>query len=483
MQKLYRNPYIQFAFVFLVKLVMVFYFAYLESGSWETLKLYFAGGDALSYYGPIESYIEYGVYSYSKALTPYAGRMPYYGSVYFILRLMFEQNIAFNGLVVLQLMVESLAILYLCRIVKEFVPKFKDAAYWCVFVFSILNGATTIWSRYILTESFSISCFVFYAYFLQKYLKSRTVKDLIRTGIFLGLMITLRPYLILLFLPIGLTFCYQCWRKKEYWQLLVKNVLIVSLPMILLLSPWVIRNAVVFNRFIPLQDDMQAGYKYSESYYAMWDFIAAWGGSIQSWDKRAAGCIFEPRFNQDCTFEYPDYVFTSKYNFEDLEQLRQEYIEVCLSFNADEDRAVASKFGQYKDAFIKEHPLRYYLLAPLQLSFEMIFHSGSYNIATIGSGWLKWPSLLFKIMQSILYYLMLLLGVFGLLRFLQSPFILNLIFTPCIILVLFGMILKAPEFRFFIHAYPVLVISAIIFALSFGEKLPINRFKLLGKIS
>ena len=477
------NKYVQFGMIFLSKLLMIYYFAFFESSNWDQIKLFFAGGDALSYYGPFENLIQHGVYAYGNSLEPYAGRMPHYGFIYYLFRFFGDQALAFNCMVILQIAVEALSIIYLAKLAQMIVTKGKEVTYYLILILGVLNASHSIWSRYILTESLSISCFVMYCYFLFKYLKEGGTKQLLLVGLSIGLVVVLRPYLIVLFFPIGLVYLWRVYKQEISIQELIKNVAIICIPMFVLLSPWMIRNANTFGKFIPLQDDVQAGYKYTDSYYAMWDFIAAWGGSIQSWDKRAAGCIFEPRFDQDCTFEYPEYAFTSSYTREDVEQLRADYIDLCITYDKDLDQEVTFRFRELEEAFKKERPIRYYLISPISLSLDMVLHSGSYYVSIPKVGILKWIGIAFKALQSLMYYLILIFGIFGLLKKWKDVYFLNLLFTPLFILILFGVILKAPEFRFFIHAYPVCLLASVIFVQFISEKLKLDRFKLFSKIS
>src|SRR5580700_5181459 len=97
--------------IFLVKLISVLYLIHLSncinSGTHIGLASY--TGDASSYITPIDNFLKEGHYYFE---TAKAGRMPYLGLVYLPFRLFFSKQIALSILVILQILMESIAIYY-----------------------------------------------------------------------------------------------------------------------------------------------------------------------------------------------------------------------------------------------------------------------------------------------------------------------------------------------------------------------------------
>lgn len=84
--------------------------------------------------------------------------------------------------------------------------------------------------------------------FLIFWVKEKEIKYILLSGLFLGLATLVRPTTVLL--PIFLAFCVYFVVKNRFGA--IKILLILVGLMCIVLLPWVIRNKIVFNRFIPL---------------------------------------------------------------------------------------------------------------------------------------------------------------------------------------------------------------------------------------
>jgi hypothetical protein len=190
------------------------------------------------------------------------------------------------------------------------------------------------------------------------------------------------------------------------------------------------------------------------------EFMAAWGGDPIWWEgkcKTAGTFFFVTDVNSNCEYEFPSYVFTKDYTLEDFRKLRDGITRFQKDLKNDSlDEAISRKFDEMRISFIKNNPVRYYIIAPLLRMKHALIKSGGYYLDT--------HSLFFtllKIFQSALYLLPLIFGGIGLLLFgmLKPKNPMNILMAGLFfsLSITLTMIFKVNEWRYFIHIYPVLV--------------------------
>ena len=112
---LIRKKYLVIGICFSVKLASILFLGFLNeknfSGAWSSgplLAVY--GGDSHAYIQPMENFIREGEYYFQEEQgIVYAGRAPYYASVYYIFRLLFNPFVSYDLIVLTQLLLESIA--------------------------------------------------------------------------------------------------------------------------------------------------------------------------------------------------------------------------------------------------------------------------------------------------------------------------------------------------------------------------------------
>src|SRR5689334_4724153 len=112
-----RNFFLLFLLALIIKLASAYYLAHLRKCfTQETISTVIASkyGDAPFYVDPIDNYIEKGEYFYNNGTEKVSmGRAPYYGMTYLIFRVFLPREVSYDMVAVLQLLVESLSIIYL----------------------------------------------------------------------------------------------------------------------------------------------------------------------------------------------------------------------------------------------------------------------------------------------------------------------------------------------------------------------------------
>jgi hypothetical protein len=336
-------------------------------------------------------------------------------------------------------------------------------SFWLTYLIALLSLNSTIWSIHLLPESLSISFLIIFLFFYRKYELDDKRSALAIAGLFLGLTVLMRPHLAPLFLVLVVDISLIQRRKQltGFIRRSARAAVLVAAPMVVMLSPWVVRNYLEFRQFIPLQVNALAGYNYSEADLACRRFIQAWGGSFIYWDKRSAGCYFQPQPGLECEFQLPAYALADGYGTQDIEDVRKDYISVQRNYDESLMKDVAARFDGLADIYRSKHPFRYHIVSPLLICKTFLFHSGSYYLPIKrGPGGYRPVEALMKLSQTLLYYLTLVVGGVGLVLISFRPRIqLMYLAIPALLIGLACFVYRAPEFRYFSHSYPLLVVG------------------------
>jgi hypothetical protein len=449
--------------IFLATLIKAALLIYLTSCSNPEIKLghiSFESGDTFSYTGATENLVTHGSYYFFNGKeNVYAGRTPHYGVPYFFLRQLFDVGTSYDLLILIQLILEVLAAYCLFRLCFQITA--SQIASLTLLVLCLLSTNWTSFSIYASPESLSISLLVFFLYHFNTYTTSLLNRDLLIAGVFLSVLVCLKVYYILVFLPVGIFFLVE--RKMNLRDHLIKVIfksVLVSLPLFVFLTPWAIRNYQLLHQFIPLQINATAGYNYSKSELAFRKYVTAWGGNIIFWEANSAGCYFMPRENVPCNFQMPAHAFTKNYGATEVEEVRARFVQLQQSYSDSLDAAVADSFLRMFSEYKSEKPFEYYLRAPAMLTYKFLAHSGSYYLPIHGGN----PcyssfQLPLKAVQSLCYWLCLLVGVPGIILLGYHKRNLILPFIPLILIIVFPIVLKTAEARYFRTVEPVLLIG------------------------
>src|SRR4051812_36913338 len=232
------------ALALLVKTIF-FIFKILEPGeSYNYYPQVFAlgGGDSNSYIQPIENLLTNGSY-----YDDY--RMPGYGWLYFVLRLMLPMTGALNMMVIIQLILSAISVYVLALIARKIFQ--RDSCFYVCFFLYLISTFVSLYDYQLLTESFCTSALIFSTYFL---LTANEAKGkLLLSGLFLTWSIFLRPVMAPILLIFGIYFFFKIERKKtgpssSQWS----KLFVFMIPLILIDGSWVLRNYCKYKEVIPL---------------------------------------------------------------------------------------------------------------------------------------------------------------------------------------------------------------------------------------
>lgn len=479
-----RKKILLFILIFSVKLCYIIFinnhFKHRLSGKY----LATSSGDTPTYIEPVENLISHGNYGmFMSEYTPFVNKLdpkyfptirtPHYGIIYMVFRFFSTEKTAFDGIVLLQLLIEVLSIIAFSGMIYRITR--SQFGYFLSLFFLTMSFWITFYSGEIITESLTCSFILLGFVFFQRWLENRKKNHLIISGSFFGYAIILKPFLLPVLLIIALSVLISVRKLKTT----IIYFSFFCIPFILFLSPWVIRNYITTGDLILFSKPMY--YPCKKLVTSCGNFLNVWGGDPIWWEgkcKSAGTYFFQRDINKNCEYKFPDYVFTPDYNMDDFREMRS----LILTFqentrNDSLDIYIASKFDEMTASFIKHNPFHYYVIAPIMRIKNAFIKSGSYFIDPV-----NFPLKIFKIFQTLLYWFPLFFGTIGLICFgltrLNEPLTFTLTGLPIILVAVLIVILKLNEWRYFIHIYPIFVFFMIQLFLYITRKLP-QKYSLL----
>ncbi len=426
------------------------------------------GGDTNSYLMPIDNLLQSGRYD-----PDY--RMPGYGIIYFLLGTIFNKAIACNIIIILQYIMGGISVYLLALTARSMFQ--SDTMYYLTYFSFLISTYTSLFYSVLLTESFCVSACIFYIFFLEQYLKSQMSKYLVWSGVFFSWMVFLRPvYLPLILLPWLMIF-YLYITQKSGVKLLVKALFLFSLPFILSDGVWIVRNAFLHNRFIPLQASLLYPGTYESYRFELNRFLQSWGGSFIYWNPNAEIRWFGIGEHQvsgkkplnDQNIIIPEYIYTTRFGHKDLLEVKELIRKVKDEHRLDSERQqysnmISERLRTYTESIRQETPFLYYIYARLILLKKFLIHSGTYNLFAKASHELNIIEFGIKVFYSLFYLLIVGCGIVGI-GFLLIPLCTNSRFLVAAVavypLIIFPIVLRFSEMRYFVPSYPFMLICSM----------------------
>lgn len=452
------------ALTFLLKLLLAVYFSYLGDCAKPELSIGYLSkttGDTFSYIGAIENLVNEGeFYFWNGERKVYAGRMPHYGAPYFLFRLFFDKPLAGDLLVLLQIFFDTLATVYFALLCFNVLK--QRAAFWIGYVLFLLSFNFFENTLLLSTESLSYSFIVLFFYAFQRWWSGENKSAVWTANIFLSLILLLKPY----FAPVYLLFLVIYFYRENLLSLsrcktfLARSALL-SLPLVLMLAPWFLRNLIVHNQPVVTQESTTAGYNYTKADFAFRRFTGAWGGDPTYWDASSPACHFKLNPPFPCTFTYPSHSLTEGYTLEEVEAVRADYLAYQKNPSSQLEEKIINEFDRLTAIYKSERPLMFYIGAGLLRTKTMLWHTNNYNLPIHPSNpCFESYQLLIKVVQAIIYHLSLTLGLAGLIWLtIKKKVSLIFLFVPFSIMLFISYYARFAEARYFAHAYPVLLLG------------------------
>ena len=141
----------------------------------------------------------------------------------------------------------------------------------------------------------------------------------------------------------------------------------------------------------------------------------------------------------------------------DIRDLRENY-----SF--EKDKVLAKKIEHLVTLYKVAYPFKYYVESKVELVGSFLFHKGTYYLPfSLDSPCFSNVQYGIKVVQALMYWIVLVIGGVGLFLLLfKSRVGYLLLFIPFYLVLLFPLIFKSVEWRYFHHAYPFLSVGVFV---------------------
>jgi len=408
-------------------------------------------------------------------------RTPGYPLFYGLHYIIFKEKLSFFYIKYTQVLIFALAALLLALSVYNF----SKNSQWA-FITGTLYGLSpfiAIYNYFTITEAIFPSLVVFSIYFFSRFFANNKLKHLFFCGIFLGITFLTRPLSGIILIGFGFTLLVYTWNFKKTF--IYVSVLVGGFCT--LISPWVVRNYYVTNGEIIIAEKIYYGAPMSNgrSHISHWSLTDTWmnpqnnyssiiniekevlqnyspykldsiiDNYIDSWPNSAFKGYTKVDFKEAIISCHQCWINKDAYLKENPNAKRKDWLNLPC-----EDK-VANNFKMLKEKYISSAPFAYYIIQPLTLIKEAIFHSHSTAFGSLNP--LNKDFNFIQIFIKSIMYLMnffLFMSVLFFFLFSKNKPLKVLVFASVISLILFlVLIFRSYEVRYFLSVFPLMYIS------------------------
>jgi len=467
--------YLLWLIIGLIIKVIVIAFLYSNLGLFKSNNGYYFlfGGDAPMYLKTTFNIINHNIYALygdpQNGFKLYTGRMPGYEVALVIFNSFLNPTLALYAVIITQILFSVISTYCLALIAKSVFK--SNLVFYIAFFLYALNTYITVFDVSILTESLAISTFIISFYLIIK--PHKNLSSNLLAGVLLCWSIFMRQYIApFFFLFVLYIILHEYLANKGNFKNLAIATLSFTLPFLIADLVWITRNYVEKEKFIPLVDDLHAGYEYPQRFKSLMSFVQAWGGDLVHWNPKAEITPFINSGISHLNKSYndinslPDYIYTSQYNLDSLKLLQKHYRQLDLDVLPTAEKKelnsrVISSLTSYEQSFKDEKPLYYFFFARFRLLYKFVVHSGTYNISDKPLSEQNLIQKLFKGFYTFLYWCTLLGGLAGTVVMLKkgkNVEILLVIISAYYMLLLCPFVLRRIEYRYFVLSYAFLTL-------------------------
>jgi hypothetical protein len=422
-------------------------------------------GDCTSYIGPIDNLVSEGHY------TP-DHRMPGYGALYLPFRWLFGEGRALDALVLLQVLLDALAVYVLARSVQLLTG--ECAAFHICFSLYGLASTVSGFNAFILTESLAASTMVIAFWTVVRYHLGAGRLYLVLGSALMTWAYFMRPILLPLTGVALVVMAVMAWRREAGpWATLV----LIAFPVILIQGAWTMRNVLVKNKVFLLTETMYYPW-YPAGQIASWTFVGTFDTSsaLYFFQGRSWANLRVP-LGEVSKAAFPGKIYTPDFNLDSLLELRRNCAELEDTATPPArkhyvDSLLVARFGRYTASIKRHHPFMAYVATPAMLVRQHVFgSSGVYNLFLLPFAQLGPAARMVKLFCMTVY----LVALYGSLLFLcWSVLRGNTGYRVLSMLLLYGLlihpvILRHSDPRYLYVFFPLMCIGAsVVYARAIG---------------
>lgn len=440
-------------------------------------------GEEEFYFNSINNLIQHNQYNYLLNYLPgYAGRMPGYGIIYGIFKILFpaDQIAAYNGVIATQFLAGTIAMIYLVKVFL-LISKNIKSSYFFLFLYALSPYAIQT-DIFLFTESFAASALIFSTYCFLVATVNNKPSYYVASGCWLSWVVFLRPFMLPFF---GIWLALYVYYHRQHIAGHLREAIYISLlfvlPFIIPDTVWMIRNWSIYHKIIPLQTQY-AGLQYSDLFLESRQFASALGEEPVLWSPHSL-LTWLTRPTPPPNTGPRRWQLTSHGTYDSLVWLRKHMLIANDTSALRTDRlrsnimAIAA-IRRFKAAFIDEKPFRYYIVSPLKLiHYLALTDSGASVFAWPFNELAIWQKAI-RIFFSISHWFWMSTGLFS---FLWWPRHFNIKLTlmrlaPIYLIILFVLILHHVEYRYFFLVYPFVLLSGFYSLTRLAERIAPRLF-------
>ncbi len=409
-------------------------------------------------------------------------RMPGYGMVYLIPRLLTNVPTACNIVIIIQLLTAIVSTYLLAEIALK-IFKTKTSFILTAIIFS-LNFCISSYEVKLYSDSLSISFSIIAFYFFMKYFEKAKYYHILISAILICWAIFIRPVMGVMWGVMGIYLLISAIKNKSGKTFVA--IVLFAAPFIICDSLWVIRNYIKHKEISPF-DSMKlykADFNNTRTdllYPYIFRFVSSWGGNPVMWDPESETRWFgiEKRVidGSEAYFklgEYqkdlPEYIYTSKFNNDSLLILRSKIQMIWSNTLSQEEELeycdfVNTRLLKYTQSIREEKPFIYYVYSPLRIAKTFLFTHGTQNLIDKKFVEMNFFEKSVKIMASCINIFTVLFGLMGIIMIIIKRNSEKILYIPVAFSLLYifyiCFIFKFPEIRYLLPLYAYLMIPAI----------------------
>lgn len=411
-------------------------------------------------------------------------RMPGYGVIFLLYRLLLSYRDACDAITVSHLLVSVFACWAFCRALAAAVA--MPRMFWPAYVLSLLAVYSALSDNVLVNESFTTSALMLHWAAYVRYRSSGALGWLLASGCLIGLAIFLRPIYgpVLLLVPLA-----ELLRTELSITRRLSLVALFCAPFVLADGVWAWRNHRHYGGFHPLTNHGSWNPRYSKScLFATIELLGTFGEHPYWWEPSSAsrwyGYDAEAGGGTGRSIpgvpEPPAYVYSSVCNRDSLEHFAVEVRKArALPPGAERDsisRGLLAMTNRWRPVYAREHPFQYHVMARLRLLKHQTITSGSQVLFKRPVAELGPLEKAYKLVQSGFYWWALvvggLAGLYALFRMRRNVLMALLGAMAWYSVVSCPWLMRAAEIRYMIPVFPLLLGLGI-----WGGALLVARFR------
>jgi hypothetical protein len=321
--------------------------------------------ESQGYYKPMETLLTKGYYN---GMCRMPGLLPFY----FPLRLFLPETIAQMCMIPLQVLFDILATAALGILAARIFQSIR--ALHITYALACISTFTAVRNNFLLSDSLCISVLILSLYSFSNYLILQRTSSLMLTAIGLCIALFLRPAMLVMVPAVAFLIVISQGLTRRSLSM----CLLLLLPSVLALSAWTLRNQITFGRTVVLLAPLgECQPQITPDFAAIRGWIMASGGDYQPW---AAGgesyWFFDSPAERAMPFEADD--FAAGYDSTTLLNLKSDYhlLHSGKLTSADSillEQSIIERSEFCREAYIREHPVKYYLLNKLHFARMILF--------------------------------------------------------------------------------------------------------------